>query len=78
MDLASTIDELNHSGFIFGNHQLEVETLHPKIAKGIMKIIPTEFKRNINILEETQYKKQTPNAHGQVNYVSSIFALQHV
>ena len=34
---------------------MEFETLDSKMAKGVMKIIPAEFKRKINFLEETIY-----------------------
>ena len=55
IDLASTLHELNHSGFIVDKHQFEFETLRSKIAIGIMKIIPTELKRKISFLEETPF-----------------------
>ena len=51
--------ELDHSGFVLDKHQIESETLYSKIAKAIMKIIPAEFKRKINFLEGTEYKKKT-------------------
>ena len=37
--------ELNHSGFEGSECNMEFETLGSKIAKGIMKIIPTDFRR---------------------------------
>ena len=53
-DLASTTDEANRSRFIFDKHHIEFETLDSKIAEGIFKIIPIEFKSKIYVLEETQ------------------------
>ena len=72
-DWASIVDELDYSGFRVDKHQLELETLDSEIAKGTMKIISADFQRKNNVLEETQHKKETSNAHGQANYVSSIF-----
>ena len=34
-----------HLGFVFDKHQLEVETLDSKVAKGIMNIIWADFKQ---------------------------------
>ena len=51
-DLASGIEELDCSRFIFDKHQFE--TRDAKIARGIMKIIPADLKRKINFLEEAQ------------------------
>ena len=48
------MDEVNHSGFIFDKHHIECEILDSKIAKGIFKIITTEFKRKIYFLDEIQ------------------------
>ena len=59
------MDELDHSGFIFDMHQMEFETLESKIAKGITKIIPADFKRKINFLEDTQYKNKRPMLAGR-------------
>ena len=52
--LVSITDEVNHSGFIFDKDHIECEILDSKIAKGIFKIIPTEFKRKICFLDEIQ------------------------
>ena len=41
--LASAMNELDYTGFIFDYHQLEFETLDSKFSKGIMKIIATEL-----------------------------------
>ena len=46
------------------------------MAKGIVKIILAEFRRKIDVLEETQYKKQTPNAHEQANHVPDLLVLR--
>ena len=56
-DLPSGMEELDWSGFIFDKDHSEFETLGSKVAEEIMKIIPPHFKRKINFLEETQYKK---------------------
>ena len=58
IDLATGIEDKDHSGFIFDKHQIECETLDSKTTKGIMKTFPAEFKRKINFLEETQYKNR--------------------
>ena len=63
--LAASIGDLDHSGFVFDRHQLDFETLASKIAKGVMKIIPADFKRKTNFLDETQYKNKCPMLTGR-------------
>ena len=58
------LGEMDHSLFVFDKHQMEFETLDSKLAKGIMKICPTEF-------------EQMSKANRQANHVSDIFVLQH-
>ena len=60
IDLAAGMEDLDHSGYTLDEHQIDFETLDSKVAKGIMKIIPGEFQRKINFLEETQYKNKRP------------------
>ena len=52
------MEEMDHSGFVLDKHQMEYETLDSKIAKGMLKFIPTDVKRKINFLEEIQYKNR--------------------
>ena len=69
--------ELDLSGFAFDKHQMAFETLDSKIAKGIMKLIPTELKRMINFLGETQYKTTCPKANkaGKIMFqILSVFS----
>ena len=54
--------ELDLSGFVVDKHQMAFETLVSKFAKGIMKLLPTELKRMINFLGETQCKTTCPKA----------------
>ena len=58
IDLATSKDDLDHSGFVFDKHNQEFETLDSKIAKGIMEIIPVDFMRKINFLDGKQYLSQ--------------------
>ena len=51
--------------------------LDSNIAKGIMKIIPAEFRRKINFLGETQYKNKRPMRAGSQNHVSNVLVLEH-
>ena len=46
------------SGFILDKHQIEFGTLDWKIAKGIMKIIPTQYKNNCPLLTGRQVRFQ--------------------
>ena len=71
MDLAANVLELDLSGFVFDKHQMAFETLDSKIAKGIMKLIPTELKRRINFLGDS-VQEQMFNANRQANHVSII------
>ena len=57
IDLATAMEDLDHSGFMFDKHQLEFET-------GMLKIIPTE------LLGGDPIPKQTSNAYGQASYLS--------
>ena len=65
IDLATDMENLDHSGFIFDRQQTEAETLDSKIANEIMKINPAELKRKINTVEESQYKKKHPTLEGR-------------
>ena len=65
IDLATDMENLDHSVFIFDRQQTEAETLDSKIANEIMKINPAELKRKINTVEETQYKKKHPTLEGR-------------
>ena len=70
--------ELDFSGFVFDKHPMALENLDSKIANGIIKLIPTELKRRINFLGETQsqYKTTCPKANRQANHVSNIIFFQ--
>ena len=62
------------SGFIFDKHQIE-------FGSAGFKILPQEgyagrIQMDINLLEETQHKKLTPDAYGQADHVSN-FVHQH-
>ena len=49
------MEDMEHSGFVFDQHQTEFKTLDWKIAKGILKIVPLEFKRKLYVfLRDTQ------------------------
>ena len=58
IEIATKKGDLDYSGFVFNKRQIEFETPDSQIANGIMKIIPTELKRKINFLEETQDKEK--------------------
>ena len=45
---------------VFDKHQVEFETLDSNTDNGIMKIVPADFRRNINFSEWTQYKNKCP------------------
>ena len=59
------MEELDYPRFVFDKHQLEFETLESNIVEGIVKITPAEFKRKINVLEETQHKNKCPMVTGR-------------
>ena len=76
IDLATDMDNLDHSGFIFDRQQTEAETLDSKIANEVMKINPAELKRKINTVEETQYKKKHPTLEGrQIMFQIFLFSI---
>ena len=70
------MEELDHSGLVLDKHHMEFEILGSNIPEGLMKIVLTGFKRNIHILEETQYKNKFPMLTDRQNHVSNI-ACQH-
>ena len=50
-DCTASVDELDHPGFAFGTNQVEFDTLNSKILKGIVKMIPHEFRRKVDLLD---------------------------
>ena len=70
-------EELTYAGFIFDKHQLEFEALDSKIVKRITMMIPADFKRETNFLEEAQYKNKRPMLTGGQITFSSISVRQH-
>ena len=49
------MEDMEYSGFVFDKHQMKLKTLDWKIAKGILKIVPVEFKRKLFVfLRDTQ------------------------
>ena len=69
-DLAAGMDEMDHSGFAFDKHIMEFGTLDRKIAKGILKILPADSKRKINLLLRGQAVLQSATtAHWQANFL---------
>ena len=51
------------------------ETLDPKIAKGIVKIIPTEFMRKMDLLGE-KIQSKADKAQRQADHVSELLVLR--
>ena len=70
------MEDMEYSGFVFDKHQVKLKTLDWKIAKGILKIIPVEFKRKLYVFfGDTQYKKMS-NAHQEENNLPDLLALR--
>ena len=65
------------SGFVFDKHHMGFETRDPQIANGIMKIILDDFKRKINLSEDTQYKNTCPMLTGRQSIFQLFFVLEH-
>ena len=63
---------------MFHKHPLELQTLDSKIANGIMKIVPADFKKKIDFLEETQYKNKRPTAHGEAKLCFKYFCSSNI
>ena len=51
------MDDLEHSGFASDDNQMEFGTLDSKIVSGLVKIIPQEFRRMVDLLNENSSKK---------------------
>ena len=56
---------------------MKFETLDSKIAEGIMKVIPADFKRKINFSEETHNKNKCPILTGR-QITCQMFSFLHV
>ena len=70
------MEDTEFSGFVFDKHQTEFKTLDWKIAKGILKMVPVEFKRKLYVFfGDTQYKKMS-NAHQEENNLPDLLALR--
>ena len=68
-DYATSLDDLEPSGFASDDNQRECETLVSKIVKGIAKIIPKELGRKIDLLVEKYYtEKRTVLTGRQIMY----------
>ena len=50
---------------------MEFETLSWDIAKGIVKIIPTDFKRKMKFLEDQLYQNQGPCSQEDTSSIRS-------
>ena len=66
---APDMTELDHAGFMFSTTMTALATLDSKIAEGFMKMVPTEFKRKLQVLEQNQQRKMLPMLTGrQIEY----------
>ena len=77
MDLATGVEDLDHSGFIFDKHQIEFATLESIIATGIMKDSSSRIQEEDQFLRGNSIQEEAFNAYGQTNHVSNILVLQH-
>ena len=67
---------MTNQGSFSTSTKKKIETLDSKIAEGIMKTLPAEFKRKINF-SEGSIQEQASKAQGQTNHVSNILVHQH-
>ena len=56
VDLAASMDELDHSGFVFDKQVVKFQTHDKKITNGSRKTLLTDLERKLNFSEEAQYK----------------------
>ena len=57
------MDDLDHSGFAFDDSHMGFETIASLIVKGIARILPQEFRRKIDLLDEKQYTENVRCPH---------------
>ena len=77
IDVATRMEGMEYSGFVFDKHQTELKTLDSKTAKGILKIVLLEFKRMIYVIFlRGPAQKQPPNAHQEANNVPDLLVLR--
>ena len=54
IDQATSLQELDDVGAVFGDCQMSLETLDSQNAQGLVKNMNPEFKRQIQVLEDSQ------------------------
>ena len=54
IDEATSVQDLDDVGSVFGSPRMSFETLDSPIPKGLMQIMNPEFKRKVQVSEELQ------------------------
>ena len=57
-DQATNMDDLDHTGFSLGTSRIEFQTLDSKNVQGILKIIPREFRRKLDVPDENSMDEE--------------------
>ena len=57
-DQATNMDDLDHTGFSVGTSIMEFQTLDSKNVQGILKIIPREFRRKLDVPDENSMDEE--------------------
>ena len=70
------MEDMEYSGFVFDQHQVKFKTLDWKIAKGILKIVPLEFKEETLCISERHPVEKMSNAHQEANNVPDLVVLR--
>ena len=72
VDLAASMDELDHSGFVFDKQVVEFQTLDKKNANGIRKTLMADLERKLNFLWRRHNTKKALNSCRQGDCVPDL------
>ena len=72
VDLAASMDELDHSGFVFDKQVVKFQTLDKKITNGSRKTLLTDLERESSIFRRRHKTKKAPNSCRQGDCVPDL------
>ena len=77
IDMATGIEDLDHSGFIFDKHQMEIQSPRFQDCQRKHEDYSRRVQEKDQFLGGDSNQEQTSNACGQPNHVSNVLVLEH-
>ena len=77
IDMATGIEDLDHSGFIFDKHQMEIQSPRFQDCQRNHEDCSRRAQEKDQFLGGDSIQEQTSNACGQPNHVSNVLVLEH-